>query len=85
VRNESQYESHVKVTLAHQDAPNDRSKSDFHDFHRDSHTAHDLYIDEVETPAGVVFRIWDEMSQTHLAGDYATRDEAAAEAQRRMR
>ena len=85
VRNESQYESHVKVTLAHQDAPNDRSKSDFHDFHRDSHSAPDLYIDEVETPAGVVFRIWDEMSQTHLAGDYATRNEAAAEAQRRMR
>lgn len=68
----------------HSDAVNKgkESKSDRSDRYIEGRT--DLYIDEVETAAGVVFQIWDEFSQAYLAGDYATRDEAAAEAQRRM-
>lgn len=67
-------------SLEHQQALN--GKSDRSD--RYIKGAADLYIDEIETPSGVVYRIWDAMSRAHLAGDYSSHAEAETEAKRRM-
>jgi hypothetical protein len=66
--------------LEHQQALN--GKSDRSD--RYIKGAADLYIDEIETPSGMVYRIWDAMSRVHIAGDYSSHAEAEAEAKRRM-